>query len=813
MKKIQKVTVIMLAMALIVICSSADVFVPLALSESIGAVKDFKDTGRGIELDCTNAYLSIELITPEIVRVRLGVIRPGADSPYLEDYSYAIREDLPEIKVSYQVEDKGKSVCLSTNSIDVVISKNPLLVSFLDKEGFCLCEDFSPMSWVPAPEGHSVVCIKSLSYDEHFYGFGEKTGTLDKRRTSYEMWNTGEYRNDIKSDPLYQSHPFFIGLKRNKAYGIFFDNTYRTNFDMGDTYEDRYIFSSKGGELDYYFIAGPLIKDVVKRYTYLTGYMPLPPMWALGHMICRWSYYPEREVMDIAIRARAENIPLDVIWLDIHYMDGYRCFTWDKSRFTDLSGMVSKLHSMGYKVVCMINPGIKADPKYFVFKEGIERDAFAKYSHGGLYIGKVWPEECVFPDFTRPDVRHWWGGLYKGLVDAGIDGFWNDMNEPDIFDSPTGTMDDNAIFHDSGLYSSHRKIHNVYGLNMAKATFEGISRLMGNKRPFVLSRAGFSGLQRYAASWTGDNTSNYDHLRLQIPMFLNMGLSGTPFIGSDIGGFLDSANGELLTRWYQASSLVPLMREHNCRGEYDQEPWVYGDPYKSIMRKYINMRYKLLPYLYTCFYNASKYGSPIMRPLVYEYQHDSNTFTIDDEFLVGCNILVAPVLQEGSIGRLVYLPEGSWYDYETKVILAGNRAIYYDAPLEILPVFIKEGAIIPTKELGQYTTEKEVDTITLEVFPLQTKHSAPSILYMDDGETNDSPFVLFKFDMKKKGNNLIISITKTGGFDGIKSFKVKVYSDPPSKVIIDNKEITFKYEDGVVYFDIKTDVELLELRY
>jgi alpha-glucosidase len=805
MTKLLKPVVILLLM---LIC-----FVPQALGESIGSVKTLQDTGNGIELNCTNAYLSIELITPEIARVRLGVKRPGAENRYLEDYSYSIREDLPKKKVSYRVKDKGKSVLLSTNAIDVVISKNPVLISFLDKEGFPLSEDFTPMSWFPATEGHSVTSTKSLSYDEHFYGLGEKTGPLDKRRSKYEMWNTGEYGDDIKSDPIYQSHPFFIGLKENRAYGIFFDNTYRTHFDMGHTYEDRYMFSSEGGELDYYFIAGPLIKDVVKRYAYLTGYMPLPPMWALGHMICRWSYYPEKEVMDLAERARAERIPLDVIWLDIHYMDGYRCFTWDKSRFPNLSGMISKLHSLGYKVVSMIDPGIKADPLYFVFKEGIERDAFAKYPHGGLYIGKVWPKECVFPDFTRSDVQQWWGGLYKGLVDAGIDGFWNDMNEPDIFDTPTGTMDDNVDFHDFGLHSSHRKVHNAYGSTMAKATFEGVSHLMGKKRPFVLSRAGFSGLQRYAASWTGDNTSNFDHLRLQIPMFLNMGLSGTPFIGSDIGGFFKSANAELLTRWYQASSLVPLMREHNSRGEYDQEPWVHGDPYKSIIRKYINMRYRLLPYLYSCFYNASKYGSPIMRPLVYEYQHDSNTLTVDDEFLIGPNILVAPVLKEGGIGRLVYLPEGSWYDYETKDVLAGNKSMYYDAPLDKLPVFIKEGAIIPTKELGQYTTEKGIDTITLEVFPLQTKDSSTSILYMDDGETKDSPFVLYTFGMKKEEGNLSVDIDKTGVFDGIKSFNVKIYSERPRELKIDNKERAFKYEDRVVHFNMKKDVRLLELVY
>lgn len=348
---------------------------------------------------------------------------------------------------------------------------------------------------------------------------------------------------------------------------------------------------------------------------------------------------------------------------------------------------------------------------------------------------------------------------------------------------------------------------------MAKSTLEGISRLMGNKRAFVLSRAGFSGLQRYAASWTGDNTSNFDHLRLQIPMFLNMGLSGTPFIGSDIGGFFKSANAELLVRWYQASSLVPLMREHNCRGEYDQEPWVHGDPYKSFIKKYVNMRYRLLPYLYTCFYEASKYGSPIMRPLLYEYQQDSNTFTIDDQFLIGRDILVAPVLKEGSIRRLVYLPKGNWYDYETKDVLEGNRSIYYDAPLDMLPVFIKEGAIIATKQPGQYTTEKSVETITLEVFPLQTRDGSTSSLYMDNGVTKHSPFVLFKFDMERTGNKLCIEFTKTGAFDGIKSFGLKVYSEPPNKVIIDNEETKFRYEDGVVNLHTTKDVKLVELIY
>ena len=801
-------------------------FVYSAVSEEISSINSFNDTGKGIELDCSNAYVSLEVIAKDIVRVRVGVKEKSLGGKYLEDYSYAVREDLPASSAIYNIKNNASSVVLSTEVLDVVLNKAPLLIDFVDKNGFSIISDFSPMNWKKIDhkgsstglsgvnvEGHDVVVTKKLSYGEHFYGLGEKTGKLDKRRAKYQMWNTDAYGYGVDSDPLYQSHPFFIGLKEGKAYGVFFDNSYRTHFDMGNSFEDRYIFSGEGGEIDYYIMAGSSVKDVIKSFSYLTGYMPMPPKWALGHMLCRYSYFPDKEVIDIVTKARQKKIPLDVIWLDIDYMDEYRIFTWDKSRFPDLKGMIDQIHGMGCKVVSMIDPGVKVDPGYFVYDEGIKNDYFVKYPNGELTIGPVWPGDCVFPDFTNPKVRNWWGGLYKIMLDVGIDGFWNDMNEPAVF-VDSKTMDDSAQFYDFGLFTSHRKIHNVYGINMIRGTFEGVSELMGDKRSFVLSRAGFSGIQRYGgATWTGDNTSNFDHLKAQIPMFLNMGMSGTPFMGSDIGGFVGSADPELLTRWYQASALVPLMREHTGKGSYDQEPWVYGEPYMSMMKKYINLRYKLLPYIYTAFYEASITGAPIIRPLLYEYQNDENTYTLEDEFLVGKDILVAPVVEKGADKKLVYLPEGNWYDYESDQVLDGGKSYYYTAPLHVLPLFVKEGAIIASKSVGQYVDEVSENIIDLHIYPRMTDGSSVSSLYMDDGVTKKSAYSLFKFKTARNDGKVEIDIEKSGSFKNPEKFNVIIHSDNPGNIKVDGSKVKYLNEEGKISFGIGSDIKKISINY
>lgn len=812
---------------LTLVWASCCVFFPFGpKAYELGPVTGVRDTGKGMDVALTNATLRVEAIDQGILRVRLGV--GGA---FLNNVSYALKEDLQQKGSPYRIEQNSSEVRLSVENLSFVLTKPKPGLRVEDRKGNVLIEEFAPLSWenkdakvggqakegqtepVLAPkEGYAALLTLKLGYDEHFYGLGEKALGLDLRHTYSQMWNTDAVGYGPGDDPLYQSQPFLIGLKKGDAFGMFFDNPYRIQFDLGKEFEDRYRVRTEGGELDLYLLAGPKISDVVQRYTALTGTMPMPPSWALGHMLCRYSYYPDTEVLDIAKRARQERIPTDVVWLDIHYMDGYRVFTWDRSRFPDLPGLTHSLHAMGMKAVSMIDPGVKVDPGYSVFKEGIERDAFLKYPDGGLYIGKVWPGNCVFPDFSRKDVREWWGGLYRGLVDAGIDGFWNDMNEPAVFEAPGKTMDDGVVFDDSGLISTHKKMHNVYGLLMAKASYEGVQALQSPKRPFLLSRAGFSGVQRYAAVWTGDNASSFPHLRLQNPMFLNMGLSGLPFVGSDIGGFEGSPTPELLVRWYEASALVPLMRNHTNRGSYDQEPWVFGEPYTELIRKAIGLRYELLPYLYTAFYRASTTGEPIWRPLVYAYQDDPATYSMDDTFLVGDSLLVAPVLEPGAQGRYVYLPKGVWYDHSTKGTLQGGALHYISAPIGELPLFVKEGSVIPASmEKGVHVPQSPEETAVLEVYPLIEGSQERSFFYLDDGQTTEAPHRTFDFDLYRTPKGLSLAIHLEGEYPMPKRFKLKVYGEALSLARFEGESVQALRVEGASELEIPAKAGILEM--
>lgn len=795
-------------------------FSPLKAME-LGSFRETRDTGVGMELVFDHARLWVETIAPGMVRLRLGV-----NGYYLNDVSYALKEGFKPKGAPYRIVEGAKEIRLLTEGLSVVLSRPIPHLRIEDSLGHVLIEEFSPLSWkeasekpsrpvnpkqtdppnlpspdiqhpLPPKEGYATLLTLKLGYDEHFYGLGEKTLGLDLRHTYSQMWNTDAFGYGPGEDPLYQSQPFLIGLKKGQAFGLFLDNPYRSHFDLGEEFEDRYRIQTEGGELDLYFLAGPKISDVLGRYAGLTGTSPMPPLWALGHMLCRYSYYPDTQVLEIAKRARQERIPTDVVWLDIHYMDGFRVFTWDKSRFPDFPGLNRQIHGLGMRVVSMIDPGVKVDPDYRVFKEGIERDAFLKYPDGGLFIGRVWPGNSVFPDFSREDVREWWGGLYRGLVDAGVDGFWNDMNEPAVFDVPSRTMDDEVVFDDSGLKSSHRKMHNLYGLLMTKASFEGLQRLQDPKRPFLLSRSGFSGVQRYAAVWTGDNTSSFEHLRLQGPMFMNMGLSGLSFVGSDIGGFEGSPTPELLVRWYEASALVPLMRNHTNRGTYDQEPWVFGEPYTAFIRKAISLRYRLLPYLYSCFYRASSTGGPILRPLVYAYQDDAATYNLDDEFLVGDELLVAPVLDPGALGRYVYLPKGLWYDFHSKATLRGPQLYYTQAPLGTLPLFIKEGSVLPTQQGDPQAASIESETLTLEVYPPLQASEGDSFLYSDEGLLRKGSHALFRFRTAKTPKGFSLTILKEGSYAMPKHFIVRTYGEPLTSAQFDGKTLDVQRAKGV----------------
>lgn len=723
----------------------------------------YQKTSEGIVVRNEGKKLELRVLGDKIINVFVSdKEEKRKDTIAIERKEY----DIPEFSVRKELE----SILIETDSLKVKINKNDLSVSFLDKNENIINEDYN--GGVKFSET-DVRCYKKLRED-HFYGFGEKAGYLDKKGERLEMWNTDEFMTHNQTTKLlYESYPFFIGMNDYHTYGIFLDNSFRSFFDMGQESQEYYYFGAYGGQMNYYFIYGEDIKEVVEDYTYLTGRINLPPLWALGNQQSRYSYTPQERVLEIAKTFREKDIPCDVIYLDIDYMEGYRVFTWNKDTFKNYKEMLKQLKEMGFKVVTIVDPGVKRDYDYHVYREGIEEDYFVKDKYGITYVGKVWPGEACFPDFLQEEVRYWWGEKHREFIKDGIDGIWNDMNEPAVFETPTKTMPEDNIHILDGEKVLHKEAHNVYANYMAMATRDGLLRIRPNERPFVLTRAAFSGIQRYAAMWTGDNRSLYEHLLMMMPMLINIGLSGQPFAGADVGGFEGDCHEELFIRWIEAATFTPFLRVHSAISTKDQEPWSFGKRCEDISRKYIKMRYEILPYLYDLFYIASQKGYPIMRPLVFEYQEDENTHKIYDEFLLGDNLLVAPIYLPSKEKREVYLPKGIWYDYWTGKEFKGESYYLVDAPIDIIPLFVKEGGILLKREPQSFVEEKEIKEIIVEIYRGEEGHY---LHYEDDGKSFDytkGVYNLFDISFCYKEGRMDIKFDKIHfGYDkGVKKYK------------------------------------------
>jgi alpha-glucosidase len=628
--------------------------------------------------------------------------------------------------------------------------KDDLKIDIFNHEGELLCSDFNEQrtpfarrgnSELAKEEGHDVIedarqykstIIKKMNGDEAFYGLGERPGHLNKRGCFYRNWNTDDPSPHVESyETLYKSIPFFITLTGKKAFGIFFDNTYETFFDFGKENDSYYYFAANDGNLDYYFMYGPQVADVIGHYTSLTGTTPLPQKWTLGYQQCRWSYPSAERVKEIATQFRSRNIPCDVIYLDIDYMDGYRVFTWNRETFPDPQGLIAELAAQGFKVVTIIDPGVKKDRGYDVYEQGLANGYYATDADGVTYVNRVWPGDSVYPDFTSGAVRSWWGDQHKSLLELGVAGIWTDMNEPASFNGP---LPDDVQFKNDGYPTDHREAHNVYGSMMARATYDGVKKWTG-KRPFVITRACYAGTQKYSTIWTGDNQSFWEHLRMSIPMLSNLGVSGMAFVGTDVGGFGYDCTGELLSRWVQIGCFTPLFRNHSAALTRDQEPWTFDERTEQINRKYIQLRYRLLPYLYDQLWRSEKSGLPLIRPLVLHYQEDHQTHNLNDQFLCGDAFMVAPIVQQGQTVRQVYLPQGTWVDYWSKQVYQGGAYILQHAELDECPVFVKAGSLLPNNPPQQFVGDGDGQHLIIEYFP---DHSSATSYYehlQDDGET------------------------------------------------------------------------------
>ena len=759
----------------------------------IGDITSYTQKQNIINIQCTNASVQIIILANDLFRIRMT---SGEEFP--NDQSYSVLPIQKSTKL-FPIEDQGDKIKISTSELTLVIQKSPCRLEFYDSKGNLVCKDHDSygMGW----NGSEVCCWKEL-HDESFYGLGEKTRGLNKRNNVYTMWNS-DYPGYIPTqDPLYQSHPFFLSLYQDLGFGIYFDNSYRTNFNLGAGTDQFYSFGSEAGEMDYYFIYGPQLKKVLKRYGELVGTMPLPPKWSLGYQQCRWSYYPESEVKALANTFRAKQIPCDVLYLDIHYMDGYRVFTWHPQWFEQPKKMLDELKGKEFKIAVIIDPGIKVDSNYFAYQEGIKGDHFCIFPDGSLYQGQVWPGWCHFPDFSKPATREWFGNLYQGIIKDGVMGFWNDMNEPAAWG---GTFPDIVQFDDEGRGADHHKMHNLYGFLMARSTYEGVKKIRPNQRPFVLTRAGFSGVQRYSAVWTGDNVSSWEHLKLSINMCLGLSLSGVNFCGMDIGGFDGAPTPELFTRWIQLGTFTPLFRAHTHFGSPDQEPWSFGDWYEEINKKFIQLRYQLMPYIYNAFYQSSLSNTPIMRPMIYDYQDDPKTQWMDDQFLFGEHLLIAPVYQENQTARKVYFPEGEWHDFWTDEKISGPTEKLVDAPLDKMPIFVKAGAIIPMQEVMNYVDEKPVDPLILQIYPRQG--ISRDSLYEDDGisfEYEKGAYCITPFELKVDQNKItFVADQRMGSFSpDNRSHLVKMHS-----INLKPREIELK---GKRFLEATTEDQLLE---
>ncbi|SDE33213.1 alpha-glucosidase [Mucilaginibacter pineti] len=675
---------------------------------------------QDITFKTTNAYGKIAAYSPAIIRVRLDKKPLGAD------FSYAVTGTPQKTKVNITQTDDA--VILLTDSLKAVIQKKPFSIAFYTTDGKAISQDEQGLgtSWI----GESVTTYKKMQDDEHFVGLGEKTGNLDRKGNGYTNWNSDVYGYSVLADPLYSTIPFYAGIHHGLAYGIFLDNTYQSDFNFGASNNRFSSFGARGGEMNYYFIYHKKMADIISSYTYLTGRMPLPPLWSLGYQQNRYSYYPEAEVMRIAQTLREKRIPADGITLDIHYMDRYQLFTWNKSRFPDPARMNANLNKMGFKTTVIVDPGIKVEKGAPAYESGLKQDVYIKYPDGTQYTAQVWPGWCNFTDFTSEKGRAWWRNQVKFFAESGVSGIWNDMNEIATWGQK---IPDNVLFDYDGKPTTHLQAHNVYGMQMVRSSYEGALQNF-KERPFILSRSGFAGMQRYSAIWTGDNRAEEDHMLQGVRLLNSLGMSGISFTGMDIGGFTGNPTTSLYTRWMELGAFIPYFRNHTALNTRAAEPWAFGEDVLDIVRKYISLRYELMPYIYSSFYESTQTGMPVMRSLAINYTFDPKVMdaTYQNQYEFGNGIMVAPFESTAAFGK-VYFPEGNWYDLYTGTEQKGGQEVTIPLKVDKLPVFVKGGSIIPMQSLVQSTSEMPTDTLSVHVY--NGSKANHYVYYEDDGKS------------------------------------------------------------------------------
>lgn len=631
--------------------------------------------------------------------------------------------------VKITVSESNDKLVITGEKIITVVDRNTTEIEFRDLSGNVISKDFQPSF----KQKDGTVFISKLNDCTAYYGLGEKGGNLNKKGCYTENYNTDDPETDDNSVMYYKTIPFYVGVNEKTTHGIFFDNSHRSFFDMGKQCDDRIFFGATNGQIQYYFILGENVKNVVELYGELTGKMEMPPLWSLGYQQNRFSYFSCDEIRDVIKNFEEKQIPIDTIYFDIDYMDGFRVMTFKSPNFDDAKNLIAELKEKGIKTITILDPGVKVDEEYGVYQRGLQGNHFTKKADGDLFVGAVWPNDSAFPDFSNKDCREWWKKELKEFIgNYDIDGIWNDMNEPCVFNNDHKSMLETCLHNSDYGVIEHAEFHNRYGMEMSRCSMEAQDELNAEKRGFSMTRATYAGGQRYSSVWTGDNMSLWSQLRMSIPMNCNLGVSGFSFVGNDVGGFGLDTTEELFIRWMQLGTFLPIFRNHSNMYTRRQEPWAFGKNTEKIAKKSIELRYELLPYIYNEFYKSHKQGIPVFRPMVMDFQNDKNVHDLKEQFMFGDSILVAPVVHEGEREKVVYLPSGVWYKYETGEKFEGGKRYKLPCGIDEILFFVKEHSIIPTYQEKYMNVESTPDIFTYKVYGSKAKLTH----YYDDGKSN-----------------------------------------------------------------------------
>ncbi len=734
----------------------------------------------GIEASHGQTTVRVTALSQSILRIQVA-----RGTAFPEDASWAVPSAVRHQRTDVRATADG----FRTNALAVTLNPDSLRLTVTNSEGKVIVDDATESVTF---DGAHFALRKQLPLGEHILGLGDKTGNFDLRGQSFVNWNTDAWGFQRDTDPIYKSIPFYIAAGGSGgAYGLFLDNSWRSWFDFGHRHDQTIEIGADGGPIDYYVIAGPTIREVVRRYTDLTGKAPLPPLWSLGFQQSRYSYMSAEEVRSIAARLRSDRVPADVIWLDIDFQDRNRPFTTNSKTFPDLKGLARDVGAQGFKLVTITDLHVAYAPNqgYAPYDSGLAGGHFLKSPDGSTYVAPVWPGPSVFPDFTSAASRAWWGSLYKRFADDGVAGFWNDMNEPAIFDTPTKTMPVDTVHRIEGFgfatrAASHSEVHNVYGMENSRATFEGLQKLRPNVRPFVMTRASYAGGQRYAVTWTGDNSSTWDHLKLAVQQMLSLGLSGFAWSGADVAGFIGGASPELMTRWYEIAAFTPVFRSHSANDAPRAEPWVDGPQHLALRRRFIEERYRLLPYLYAVAEGSARTGDPVMRPTFYDYPQMQNA-PCDQSmaFTLGTDLLIAASPKpEQPRPYDICLPGKGWYDYWSGMPVPDQK-ISETPRLDRLPVFVRPGAIIAKQPLVQSTAETPRGSLQLDVYPGE---DCRGDLYLDDGVSVRGRSLRQRVSCVATAGGISLRFEKRQGSyrPWWKSIAVTVYGQRPARKLI-----------------------------